>query len=54
MNSNHNYDGHTKFHSGENGFIKYKIPIFEMPKDNDSFLYLIFNEEIKNFEIKII
>ena len=54
MNYNHNYDAHTKFHSGENGFIKYKIPIFEMPKDNDSFLYFIFNEEIKNFEIKII
>ena len=54
MDANHNFEKLTKFQNGKNGFIKYKIPIFEIPKDNDTFIYFMFNEEIKNIEIKFI
>ena len=54
MDANHNSENLTKFQNWKNGFIKYKIPIFEIPKDNDTFIYFMFNEEIKNIEMKFI
>lgn len=54
MNTNHQMDKNQKSNSGKNGFIKCKIPIIEIPKNEEMFNCFLFNEENKSIELYFI
>lgn len=51
MNTNHQMDKNPKSNSGKNGFIKCKIPIIEIPKNEEMFNCFLYNEETNSIEL---
>ena len=50
MENNNGTKHLKKEYKGKNGFNQYKIPIFEIPKNEDRFIFFMFKEDIQSIQ----